>query len=774
MDKMSKIISAALCAAAMGAVTAQAGDEFYGTIDDNWANGSNWGGNAYPTAEEGYLNRYAELSTAVPTNMWAFRMGQTGDATFNLMPGGEYIATQHSSWGSWLGMASGYSATINQSGGSLTVIELEVGSQEGSFGYYNQSGGTATVVNALYDLSLYVGATKNAYKNGSEGGTGTFSMTGGTLLTRQGVQMGHASYVGEGTFEVWGTGPDEIGIGSYSTNYAGTWTQYSNSTLRVGISTNGITPIVIDDSNNSSNATALFAAGSILDISFIDGASFASGSWTVMECKGMMVNAGLKFPDDMADYDKWGFAVSNNNLMVGYNLGWSQGNPTNIVLPPSPGRTLYWNGLGGDLDTSNPDNWQTDSLGTPASWGVYSEDTLYIGHYYCQDEGTNLVANYDGNADFEAQTSLNVGWAREGTYNHNSGTLTFQTGSSSKQYVGGYNEKGKGTVNLNGGTLSYNTLVVATSGADGTVNVNDGTLNIGRASTTVDGYGSSIVVGNHTGSQADFNVYGGEVITRGALVMGFNSSSNTFSVYGSDASLIKIGKDDNTVDGAWAQYAGTLKVFVDEGGLTPIQVTDSDNSSSNGGDAYFAAGALLYAGWEDGVQNYGTFDVMTWGGELRDEGLALDPSVDTDIWSFAFVDTDGDTTNDTLRVTAYGETEKGTSLGWLAEYGLAAADDEADTDGDGHANWEEYLTGTNPTNAASVLAVTAAENLGDGNFVITWNSVEDKTYMIQTNTSLTVDAPGTLVTGIEGQPDETSYTGTISGAGTVFYEVGVE
>jgi hypothetical protein len=129
-------------------------------------------------------------------------------------------------------------------------------------------------------------------------------------------------------------------------------------------------------------------------------------------------------------------------------------------------------------------------------------------------------------------------------------------------------------------------------------------------------------------------------------------------------------------------------------------------------------------------------------------------------------------------VTPDDYTESGTPKYWLSDYDLVTdgdyeSADLEDSDGDGLLAWEEYVAGTIPTNAASVLELNSISNTVNG-LVLSWQSVEGKSYRIVTNTSLTVENPGTVVSGITGLDGETSYTIPVSGASSVFYEIGVE
>ncbi len=116
---------------------------------------------------------------------------------------------------------------------------------------------------------------------------------------------------------------------------------------------------------------------------------------------------------------------------------------------------------------------------------------------------------------------------------------------------------------------------------------------------------------------------------------------------------------------------------------------------------------------------------------------------------------------------------------WLKNYGLPidGSGDYADTDGDGLNNWQEWKTGTNPTNASSVLKLTSAVHTNNpAGLVVSWQSVTGITYFVQGSVNLgTPPAFQTLKANIPGRVDTTSYTDTnATGPGPFFYRVGVQ
>jgi hypothetical protein len=75
----------------------------------------------------------------------------------------------------------------------------------------------------------------------------------------------------------------------------------------------------------------------------------------------------------------------------------------------------------------------------------------------------------------------------------------------------------------------------------------------------------------------------------------------------------------------------------------------------------------------------------------------------------------------------------GTPHEWLAGHGLTNYDEDAvaDPDSDGLEVWQEYIAGTDPTNAASCLKAAQA-----GRNVITWTAQSNRIYSVYWSTNL--------------------------------------
>ncbi|MBN2133694.1 MAG: cellulase family glycosylhydrolase [Sedimentisphaerales bacterium] len=119
----------------------------------------------------------------------------------------------------------------------------------------------------------------------------------------------------------------------------------------------------------------------------------------------------------------------------------------------------------------------------------------------------------------------------------------------------------------------------------------------------------------------------------------------------------------------------------------------------------------------------------------------------------------------------------GIPCNWKIQYfdstnapGAGALDDP---DGDGMNNYGEWRAGTIPTNAESVLRVSDVGCRGE-EMVVTWPSVADKWYAIQTSTNLLAGFDGYVTNGIPATPTVNTQTVIMDSIQSRFYRVMVE
>ncbi|MEP4077857.1 InlB B-repeat-containing protein [Haloferula sp.] len=280
---------------------------YSGVSGGEWATDSNWNGGSYPSSSEyAVLDTTVNLSVPVPNNIRAIRIGTGGSGTLNIASQATLYVASHASWDSHIGNSSGNQGTVNQEGGTVEINELEIG-RNSSTGFYNLHGGTLTIVRQLGNNSLYLGTDDSKGSSGN----GTMNITAGNLLTRKGVYLGSASG-GLGTFHVEGSHAGSIGIGSHGVD-DGSWTQNAGSTLSVRIdkTSQGVTPIFIDEVGNNGGGDVIFESGSLLDVDFTS-TFINGGTFTVMEWEGSVTDNGLQLAPTV-DTNIWSLDVDEIN-----------------------------------------------------------------------------------------------------------------------------------------------------------------------------------------------------------------------------------------------------------------------------------------------------------------------------------------------------------------------------------------------------------------------------------------------------------------------------
>ncbi len=115
---------------------------------------------------------------------------------------------------------------------------------------------------------------------------------------------------------------------------------------------------------------------------------------------------------------------------------------------------------------------------------------------------------------------------------------------------------------------------------------------------------------------------------------------------------------------------------------------------------------------------------------------------------------------------------------WLASYGLPfdGSADYVDSDSDGMNNFQEYVAGTNPTNASSMFRISSAQMIFSTQFVVHWSGVSNRLYDVTRATNLAVGAAAFLssATNLVGTPPENIWTDSVNNAATpAFYRIKV-
>jgi hypothetical protein len=114
---------------------------------------------------------------------------------------------------------------------------------------------------------------------------------------------------------------------------------------------------------------------------------------------------------------------------------------------------------------------------------------------------------------------------------------------------------------------------------------------------------------------------------------------------------------------------------------------------------------------------------------------------------------------------------------WLQNLGLPTdgSADLADPDQDGVNTWSEWRSGTDPTNALSVLRI-AAPSADHSGITVIWQSVSGISYYLQRATNLSASpAFFSIQSNIVGQAETTSYKdSSATGNGPYYYRIGVQ
>ncbi|MFC1462785.1 right-handed parallel beta-helix repeat-containing protein [Verrucomicrobiota bacterium] len=131
-----------------------------------------------------------------------------------------------------------------------------------------------------------------------------------------------------------------------------------------------------------------------------------------------------------------------------------------------------------------------------------------------------------------------------------------------------------------------------------------------------------------------------------------------------------------------------------------------------------------------------------------------------DVGAYESPDTDGDFVPDDWETIYFG--------------GLDVSDGVSHQDADGVCDRDEFVAGTDPTNATSCFAVTDMTSRDGTNVVLTWPSTVGRCYAIRTDTNLVESGDTLLVSGIVATPPSNVYTCTVDNASARFYRAVIQ
>jgi hypothetical protein len=341
---------------------------------------------------------------------------------------------------------------------------------------------------------------------------------------------------------------------------------------------------------------------------------------------------------------------------------------------------------------------------------------------------------------------LTGNWAAQGGGAY-SGTLNncTLTGNSASFYGGGARDS-----TLNNCTLTGNSA--SRGGGASHSTLNNCTLNTNTA--TYGGGAYSNTLNNCTLNGNSATIGGGAC----------SSTLNNCTIFGNSASY------------GGGAYQGALKNCIVYYNTAP------NGSNYNGGALNYCCTMPRPSGGTGNITNAPLF-VNFAGGNLRPQTNSFCINAGNNTYAVGSTDMDGRPriVGGTVDMGAYEFQGAGMGefIGWLQLHGLPAdgSADCVDSDSDGMNNWQEWRTGTIPTDSSSLLQMMSPTLTTDpSGVIVTWQSIEGVTYFLQRSTNLgTQSAFSIIQNNIAGQVGTTSYTDTNTvGAGPFFYRVGVQ
>ncbi|MGJ8697784.1 MAG: hypothetical protein ACSHYF_15815 [Verrucomicrobiaceae bacterium] len=297
-----------------------------------------------------------------------------------------------------------------------------------------------------------------------------------------------------------------------------------------------------------------------------------------------------------------------------------------LVAGTALGLEYTWTNTAADNDYLNGDNWTSiPDVALPPVTGFPEAGRHQMVIDLAGDDKAVMAEGDPVNI-----SAIRIGYnGLDGEFEQTGGSLLATFNSNDASRVGRNGVTGSWT--MSGGSASINGIQLGLSGGTGNMVITGGDLLIARGVRSAELISTSLSVG--FGGVGNFSISGGSILTRVGAQVG---AQGTFEVVGTGATDINIG-GSGSADGFWIQDGGgVLRPGITGDGVTPISIAFVDGAGLNG-DVTFRAGAILDP-YDAGGAKAGWITVMSWGGTVTDEGLALSQDAIDGGWEMRIVE----------------------------------------------------------------------------------------------------------------------------------------
>lgn len=446
---------------------------------------------------------------------------------------------------------------VGAGGGTGTLVIIAGGKITGTSGAIllgQGAGSTGTLINAG-QIGTAVTST-GEIRIGGGGGTGTFTMTGGTLNTTGEFNVG----VGSGSM-----GTSTISGGTVSVHQTAIGQSGGTGSL-----TNSVATITVDKSN-------LFVGTD-------------AGSTGTLTINSGTVATTILNPDHNTGYTR----IGNNGGTGHLYISGGALNSADYIAVGSDGGIGHVHQTGGSVTFNS---WVSMGLGGGAagsSWDISAGSIT-------SSAGFEVGSDRDASMNISGTANIAVGNYSVGVRTGGSGTVVMTGGTlntGGELNVGGSQSAGSGTFSVSGGTVTTNDLNLGRLSGTGVVNVAGGATMTVNGWTTIgrDGSGTGTINVSGAGSLWQHTQSGG-----GDLLIGWNNGSHgAVNVTNGGritqnwwfrAAIDPGSQGDVLVDGTNSRInQNTGRVYIGERGTGTLTVSNGGLFSQTNGDQFNVGG----------------------------------------------------------------------------------------------------------------------------------------------------------------------------------------